>query len=341
LYKLIEFTNESEYIDLFLSLPATNERKSEVTAWLDEKHIFTSFLIQRNLLVLRDNAPVARGIAFVNKEGNFGSIGFFECLNDTKGVKLLVDSAKEFCKMYKIKTIYAPMNGSIWSSYRLMTKGCEDKPFLGEPYNKPYYKEVLKKCGFEVAKTWQTQFVKKVSAKGQATDKYISEEKKQKSKGIKVKSITDFDQAVQIIHRLSMNSFAKNFLFHEIDEQTFAALYEDIKPIHDKRTIKIAYNAENEPVGWGFAFPDYQSKLGFLLKYAKRYIILYFGTLQKDGESLYPGCGKAIVVSILRNLYFRRKGYIRALMSEDSKTVNFGKDHKDTHEYALMKLEVE
>ena len=350
MYRLIEFTNEREYIELFLSLPQIvykrdknyiPERKAETILWLTGTHKCAGFLKQKNLIVFRDNFIVARGIAFVNIIGSFGSIGFFESLDDPQAVRILTDGAKAFCKEHKINKIYAPMNGSIWESYRLMTKGFEDKPFLGEPYNKSYYSDLLIKCGFKVAKTWETQYVKKVKAKGNTADKYLEVEKSQRSKVIKIRSMKNFDEDIRVIHKLVMNSFSEFFLFHELDGQTFVDIYADIKLICDKKTIKIAYNAENQPVGFGIALPDYRSKIGFIMRYAKRYVFLYLGTLQKNGESVYPQCGKAIIVSILRSLFLRRKSYIGAMMSEDAKTRTFEKGFFTSHEYALFGLEAD
>ena len=336
----------------FLALPAviykddknySPENADETIAWLSGKHKCAGFLKQKNLLVLRDGSPIpaARGIAFVNTVGNFGSIGLFECAEDAEAVKMLTDGAKAFCREHGIKRIYAPMNGSIWSSYRLMTKGFEDRPFLGEPYNRPYYAGLLIQCGFKIAKTWETQFVKKVTAKGDVAGRYLREEKAQQSKGIRIRSMKNFDGDIRVVHKLIMNSFAQFFLFHELDEEDFVNIYADMKLICDKRTIKIAYNLENQPIGFGIALPDYKSKLGFLLRYAKRYSFIYLGTLQENGESVYPQCGKAIIVSILKSLFIRRKGYICAMMSEDAKTRGFSKEYENIHKYALYELEVD
>jgi hypothetical protein len=137
-----------------------------------------------------------------------------------------------------------------------------------------------------------------------------------------------------------MNSFAGFFLFHELDEQEFVNIYSDMKLIFDKRTVRIAYNKDNQPIGFGIALPDYKSKLGFLLRYAKRYIFLYLGTLRENGESAYPQCGKAIIVSILKSLLLRRKGYIRAMMSQNAKTRSFYNESQYLHEYTLLGMEV-
>ena len=348
--RLIEFANEQKYMDLFLSLSAAiygqdknyrPESEKEVVAWLRQEHPCTGFLSQKNLLVLDGERAVARGIAFANKAGNLGTIGFFECENNAKAVSMLVEGAKRLCGEHSIKKIYAPMNGSIWSSYRLMTKGFEDRPFMGEPYNRPYYKEVLEKCGFAVARIWESQFVKKISTKNNTADRFQNLEKIQRAKGMRVRSAKNFDEDIKTIHKIAMNAFSGFFAFHEIDEETFCALYGGLKLVCDKKTLKLAFNEQGEPVGFGLALPDYKSKLGALLGYAKRYIFLYIGTWQENGESAYPQLGKAIIVPIMKNLYFRRKSYICALLGEGAKTKTFAPSYEKVHEYVLMELDIE
>lgn len=294
MYKVVEFTNEQTYIDLFLSLPVmiykgdknySRRGDIETVSWLTGKHKCEGFLKQRNLLVLHNDSPAARGIAFVNTIGGFGSIGFFECIEDMEAVKLLTDASKAFCRENGIKNIYAPMNGSIWSSYRLMTKGFKDRPFIGEPYNKPYYSELLTQCGYKVSKKWETQFIKKVKVKSESTSRYLNEEKVQQSKGIKVRNMKNFDEDIRIIYKLTMNSFAQFFLFHEITEDDFVSIYSDLRLIIcDKRTVKIAYNQDKQPIGFGIALPDYKNMFEYILRYAKRYVFLYLGTLQEKGR---------------------------------------------------------
>ena len=151
----------------------------------------------------------------------------------------------------------------------------------------------------------------------------------------------DFDTDIRIIHKLAMSAFTQFFLFHELSEDDFVNAYTDLKLICDKRTIKIAFNPDNQPIGFGIALPDYRSKLGFILRYAKRYSFLYIGILQENGESVYPQCGKAIIVSIMRSLFIRRKGYIGAMMGEDTKTRHYSQDYENVHEYTLFELGVD
>jgi hypothetical protein len=350
LYELIEFTDERRHIDSFLSLSREiyagdgNYRPkgaAETLSWLAGTHECAGFLRQRNLLVMRNGFPAARGIAFVNTIGNFGSVGFFECAEDAEAVKALMGGAKAFCEKHGVADIYAPMNGSIWSDYRLMTKGFGDRPFLGEPYNRPYYGDLLTECGFRPVKMWETQFAGKVKIRGDAARRYVREERIQRSKGIKIRSMRNFDADMRIIHKIAMNAFSRFFLFHRLGEEDFVNIYADLKAICDKRTVKIAFDPHRRPVGFGIALPDYSGKLGLALRYAKRYSLIYLGTLQENGESVYPQCGKAIIVSILRSLFIRRKRYIGAMMGEDAITRGFSKEYENIHEYALFRLEAD
>ena len=347
LLTLIEFTDEAEYVEEFLALPlriyAGDKRyrgtsSEETLAWLRGQHC-TGFLKQKNLLVTRDGVVLTRGIAFVNTRGGFGSIGFFESMDDPEAVEMLVQAASAFCSAEGMTRVLAPMDGSIWSSYRLMTRGFNDEPFLGEPYNKPYYADLLVHCGFTQAKTWETQFVKKVRVRGATARKFLSADADRKSRGITIRAMKNFDTDIRIIHKLAMNSFREFFCFHEVDEQEFVDLYSDLKLIADKRAVRIAYD-HDRPIGFGIALPDYRSTLGFLLRHAKRYVFLYLGTWQENGQSVYPQVGKAIVTIIMKYLYIRRKGYVRALMGEDAKTRGFSPDIDSIHEYAVYSKEV-
>jgi hypothetical protein len=303
-------------------------------------HPCTGFLLQKNLLVLRDQTPVARGIVFVNRLGQFGSIGFFECQNDTKAVQLLVDKARQFCKKQGVTEIYAPMNGSMWASYRLMTRGFTDRPFLGEPYNMAYYCDVLTECGFILAKTWETKILSQDPGEKNLA-RYRKLTKLQKAKTIRVRRMDDFDEDIRIIHGLAMNAFADFYLFHEIDQQVFVKLYADLKLICDKRTVRIAFNDEGLPIGFGIALPDYRSTLAYVFRYAKRYSFLYLGTVQEEGKALYPLCCAAVVSPILESLYTRGKVCICAMMGDGAQTQSFAKEYESLHEYGLFKLEVD
>ena len=345
-YFLAEFTNEKEHIKAFLGLPSAvykgdknyvKENAKKVTSWLVRNHPCSTFLVQKNLLVYKNGVAAARGIAFVNKVGGFGSIGFFECLEDEIAVEMLMRETRKFCSKYDIEKIYAAMNGSIWGNYRLMTKGFEHRPFLGEPYNRPYYYDLLIKNGFSVAQTWQSQFVKSTKPNEFAKRiKFITSLKQ--SNSIKIRPMQNFDEDILILYDLIMSSFSEFFLFHPIEKSTFVELYKDLKRILDKRTMFLAFDKNDNPLGFGIAIPNYKNIFEFLFKKANCYILWLFGLTNENGISKDFRAYAMLLNPILKFLYDNNKGCISALMSENSKALTTAKSYDYTHEYALLEL---
>lgn len=86
-----------------------------------------------------------------------GTVGFFECINDDSVAQQLLSSATRWLHEEKeIDRIWGPMNFDIWHGYRFMTRGFDQKPFLGEPYNKPYYPEFFERFGFSRKCEWDS-----------------------------------------------------------------------------------------------------------------------------------------------------------------------------------------
>jgi|GEM_PF-2517569 len=347
-YFLAEFTNEKEHMKAFLGLPSVvykgdknyvKENVKKVISWLLGDHPCADFLVQKNLLVYKHGVAVARGIAFVNEVGGFGSIGFFECLEDERAVSIIVDEARGFCSEHGIEKIYATMNGSIWGNYRIMTKGFEHKPFLGEPYNKSYYYELLIKCGFNIAQTWQSQFMKNTRQDEVANRiKFIASLKQ--SDNIKIRSMQNLDEDILILYKLIMNSFSEFFLFHPLEKNTFIELYKGMKKISDRRTMFLGFDKNNNPLGFGIAIPNYRNIFDYLFKKTNRYILWLFGIAKENGKPKDFHAYNMLLNPILKFLYNNNKGCISALMNQNSKTLTTAKGYDYTHEYVLLEIKI-
>ena len=117
----------------------------------------------RNFLVKADNKVIGRISAMVNQDLKdpegipVGTIGFFECINDPSVAHDLLYSATQWLHREKgIHRIWGPMNFDIWHSYRLMTKGFNQKSFYGEPYNKSYYRDFFEENDFMPKYGWNS-----------------------------------------------------------------------------------------------------------------------------------------------------------------------------------------
>jgi hypothetical protein len=142
--------------------------------WIEplEKHVFAqlspnaSFFQNpgnrhRNFLARAGKRVIGRISAMVNHDLKdpegipVGTVGFFECIADlTVARDLFYSAARWLQRDQGVYRIWGPMNFDIWHSYRLMTRGFDQKPFLGEPYNKAYYQEFFEDSGFKPKYRW-------------------------------------------------------------------------------------------------------------------------------------------------------------------------------------------
>jgi len=117
----------------------------------------------RLFLVYEGRRVVGRVAAMVNAalrddDGTaVGTIGFFECVEDSRVAAALLDAARDWLRReHGLRRIWGPMNFDTWHGYRFLTKGFDQAPFYGEPDNKPYYPDQFERYGFTRRRTWNS-----------------------------------------------------------------------------------------------------------------------------------------------------------------------------------------
>jgi len=346
--KVIVFKDEQKYIDLFIHFPQTlyqddkyypGEHLEEITSILKNNYPLAKYLTKINLLVVNNNKVLGRAIAFISPQLKIGTVGYFECINNQLVANLIFDAACAFFRENKIKTIYGPMAGSIWLPYRLMISGFNEMPFYGEPYNKDYYLKLFANYGFKIDKEWVSYFAKRINPFQQPTElkKVLKSVSRYRKQTFKIVKVTEYEKGIKEVYPLVMNAFKNFYLFNEIDEETFMQLYAGNKALYDANLFRIAYY-QGEPIGFVICVPDYFT---LVPKKRVRYVALYLGVKQnKQGESLYPGVGRALMASIYKYAFFKRASLVGALISEDAKTYRYGDKYDNKHQYALLKKEI-
>jgi hypothetical protein len=62
----------------------------------------------------------------------------------------LFGRAEQWAREQGCQAMVGPINFTTYSDYRLLVAGDpKQPPFPGEPYNPPYYPELIEKCGYE------------------------------------------------------------------------------------------------------------------------------------------------------------------------------------------------
>jgi ribosomal protein S18 acetylase RimI-like enzyme len=130
----------------------------------------------------------------------------------------------------------------------------DDPPFLMEPYNPPYYPSLWEAHGFTVLERYLS---KRVDTKTVAE---VLEPKRQAAlaKGYRLRRLDPrrYREELRKIYRMSIAVFARNFLYTDIPEKEFFALYAGARSLLDPDLVWFAQAPGGEDVGFLFAYPD-------------------------------------------------------------------------------------
>ncbi|MBM3274584.1 MAG: hypothetical protein FJZ00_05505 [Candidatus Sericytochromatia bacterium] len=365
MYQVVGFDREPARVADFLALPWRLYRddprwippfRASAEAAATNMHPLGNLLIQRNFLLLRQGAIVARASAVCNPAvqvdgGPLGSVGNFEADDDPDAARSIVEACFEWLHERGCKTAWGPMNGSMWLPYRFMTVGFDDMPFYGEPYNKPYYPELFAYAGFTPLKKWTSVFTE-----GEAIASMVEKTRPRYEAalecGYRFRQVDyrRFEADLLELRRLISDSFAGFAGFHPIDEQTFLALYGDMKAIALPELVQFLLRPDGEIVGYLCMLPDYPrairamrgktdllAKLRFLLARGRptAYIALYLGITAAE-QARRSGAGGALAY---KGCYLGHRDsavLVSALMAEGSYARAWSRGQQATvHEYAL------
>jgi len=173
-YAVIPVSDEKRLND-FLRLPFALYRGdplwvppliSEVRRTLDpERNPYFANAALRLFVGYRDARPVARLAIVISRahQAAFGVraafFGFFEAANDEQAVKDLFAEAETFCRARNIELLEGPFNPHHYSELGLQIDRFGTAPSFFQPYNPPYYPELLEKAGYRISARFQTMAV--------------------------------------------------------------------------------------------------------------------------------------------------------------------------------------
>ena len=169
-----------------------------------------------------------------------GYIGCFEMVSKDSGK----DQLKKYIRQLTDaghKRIIAPINGSTWHQYRLVSWTNGDPPFPLEPQNPLWYNEVYQELGFKPLKKYRS-------------DKFEIENIEPIQNTDPTLQIREFrDGDLKLIYNISQQGFDENFLYSQITYEEFNKLYHPLLPMIDSQLTVIA-EVNGMTAGFMFSF---------------------------------------------------------------------------------------
>lgn len=182
-----------------------------------------------------------------------GLIGHYAALDPDAGRELL-EHASNWHWSEGRERVIGPMDGSTWHRYRLLTERGTEPTFFLEPDNPDDWPRHFTDAGFVPLATYTSALNSDLSQFDPRSDRRRAEFERN---GITIRTIAlerfDFDLAA--IHELSLEAFARNFLYSPIALETFIASYTPIRPQLVPELVLLA-ERDGQLVGFIFGIPD-------------------------------------------------------------------------------------
>lgn len=260
-------STEARALRLFLDLPTSVYRgdphycaAAEATV---RRSLFRPSFRDRQRLFLSelDGTALARVVARLTPELRdqdgkpYGMLGFFEALDDERAAGELLLEALRWLRAQGAGEILGPMDGDTWHRYRFNVGPFERAPFLMEPYNKPYYPRLWERVGFVPLEEYHSRSVEDIAP---VLVTLAPEHERVLAAGYRLRPLerSRLRQELILIRALSLRSFAGNFLYTELAQEEFLALYEGVGALLDAELVCFAHAPDGEAVAFVFAFAD-------------------------------------------------------------------------------------
>jgi GNAT superfamily N-acetyltransferase len=124
------------------------------------KNAFFEHATRESWVCLENGQCVGRIAAIVDDlhnqhcNDNVGFFGFFECVQDVKVARELVDTARDWLAERGKTSMRGPVSPSMKGEFGVVVEGNEKRPSVMMTHSFKYYDNLLKECGFEVVRSF-------------------------------------------------------------------------------------------------------------------------------------------------------------------------------------------
>lgn len=182
-----------------------------------------------------------------------GAIGHFAAAQGAPA-ELLLEHACGALARRGARHAVGPMDGNTWRSYRLVSEAGEEPPFFLEPWTPLEWNRHYIAAGFAPLATYHSSVNEDLGAPDARVPEAAA---RLQASGVRLRALDPgrFQAELERIYKLSLASFAQNFLYTPIDQAEFIAQYRPIERALDPRLVLLAEHG-GELAGFLFAVPD-------------------------------------------------------------------------------------
>ncbi len=186
----------------------------------------------------------------------------FECENNPGAAQGLFSAAFEWARSRGLTEMLGPKGFTVLDGFGLLVKGFEHRPAFGQPYNPPYYADLIESLGFQI--------------NGEAVSGYIGpdiafpprvHELAQRiadRRGLRIaryrtrRDLRAFIPKLKDLYNNALRGTAGNAPLTDAEVKMMA---DQLLWFADPKLLKIVMNNQDEPVGFLMAYPDISAAL--------------------------------------------------------------------------------
>jgi len=244
-------------------------RQEVAKQFAPENPFFQYGKLQRFIAVSEvDNEPqvVGRIAAAVNqrlieREGQVGLFGFFECIADFAIAQALFNTACQWLREQGMSVARGPIDLSTHNNCLFLVDGFDSPPMVMTAYNPPYYPEFLEQDGWHKAKdayAYDFRLDKPLPAEFEKAYRIACKS------GVSFRPIRTkgegFEQDALSIYHLLNSTFSNNWSFTPRTEAEFLEEAKALQSLIDPDVFPIAEH-DGKMVGLWMGLPDYNIPL--------------------------------------------------------------------------------
>jgi hypothetical protein len=189
-----------------------------------------------------------------------GFIGGFQA-SEGHAVKTLLSLACTRLAAEGCQIAYAPIDGSTWHSYRLVTEPGTQPPFFLEPNSPRTWTSLFSEGGFAPALEYYSACDDNFCEDREFSSAVYDQMLRRKI-SVRAIELSRFDAELSGLHTIALESFRRHELFQPIDLVEFRRLYHPLQQFVTPELVLIA-ERRRKAVGFLFAIPDWlQSSRG-------------------------------------------------------------------------------
>jgi len=229
-----------------------------------EKNPFFKHSEMQEFLAYRNSNIVGRIAAIKNDNHNLthndkvGFFGFFESINDQEVANALFSEVEQWLAKRGLDTIRGPENPSQNDEIGLLIEGFDSPPMVLMEYNPPYYIDLIKNSGFNLAMTlyaWLLDANNYMTEKLERLQKIVRERYKITIRTVNFKNKKQFKKDVDTLKYIYNMAWEKNWGFVKMTDEEFDFLVADLKQVADPNLALIC-EIDGKPAGLALGIPD-------------------------------------------------------------------------------------